>query len=275
MMPASRSHSTDAAIPGRVERHTALTTINTVYVIFLGLMFSLLFKRTAATAPDMFLITSLPILNAVYCGIITIYLLALWLCDNFYVSLPRSISDILLIANFLRISAFGVVFVLAIYRCPAMYLAFGIAGIIEATVYYFIYADVMEPLFTREGREWLENYVSKVTPNKTFAAWVVRGLAAPRLVALIVTLGRLLLAIGVVFFSLPATFSGDNLEGETLWAAYFCIIVYVLIQLAVWFWVIRRDLGRQYAEAFRGFEKSGDVAITESEATKTDGGPEA
>ncbi len=75
MMPTSKSHSTGLAIPGRVERHTALTTINTVYVIFLGLIFSLIFKRTAAPAPDLFLITSLPILSAVYCGIITSYLL--------------------------------------------------------------------------------------------------------------------------------------------------------------------------------------------------------
>ena len=273
-MPASKSHSTDAAIPGRVERHTALTTTNTVYVIFLGLMFSLLFTRTAAPAPDMFLITSLPILSAVYCGIITIYLLALWLCDNFYVSLPQSISDILLIANFLRISAFGGVFALAIYRCPAMYLAFGLAGIIEGVVHYFIYADVMRPLFTSAGRDWLQEYVREATPNKTFAAWVVRGVATPRLVALILTAVRLLLAVGVVFFSFYATISGDDLEGQTLWATYFCIGTYVVIQLAVWFSVIRKDLGRQYAEAFREFEKSRDATISESKATQTDGGSE-
>ncbi len=164
---------------------------------------------------------------------------------------------------------------LAIYGCPAKYPAFGIAGLIEAVVYYFIYADVMAPLFTHEGKDWLRKYVSTRTQDTTCAAWIVRGVAAPRLVALIVMMGRLLLAVGVIFFSLPATFSGDNLKGQTLWAVYFCIVAYILIQLAVWFWVIRRDVGRHYAEAFREFEKSGDVTNTESVATNIDGGPEA
>lgn len=239
-------------LPGYVRRDTALHVLNTTYVVFIGLIFSSIFYFTGGSDVRILIVPmSLSIPALLFSSSIILYLILLWLCDNFYMTIPLHISDMLLTFNLLRIAMFGCCFVISLNDGPEKFLIFGIAAFLEGIVYYFLYANLLQPLSSDSGIKWLRDEAAS-TQSSVVILMAQEGVKIPKICAFVVAAFRSLLAIGIIVFSVPSLL--ESSENINLSAILFCVSSYMLIQLFLWAVVFRRGLLNKYIRLFSLYE---------------------
>ncbi len=235
--------------PGRMRRDIALHVLNTTYVIFIGIIFTSIFRFSSD--PDVRIVIvplSLPPAAIIFSSSILLYLMLLWLCDNFYMAIPQHISDLLLTCGVLRIALFGCCFIISLNDGPEKFLIFGAAALLEGIVYYFLYADLLRPLYSDSATKWLRN--NTVGTPAVVIQMAQEGLKTPKICAFVIAAVRTLLAIGILITSLPLL-SGDR---GSIYTTLFCVFSYILIQFFLWAAVFRRDLLNKYVRLFSAYE---------------------